>query len=89
MERIRILYMNAYVTFNIIIMMYILMYQQLPTVYQHDNYTEIKRTQTRTTHITYYAYIYVCSKVWFIDVEEFVVQCVAYIQVFVDYNLTH
>lgn len=35
------------------------MYQQWPTVYQHDNYTEIKRTQARTTrHITHYAYIY-------------------------------
>lgn len=35
------------------------MYQQLPTVYQHDNYTEIMRTQTRTTHITHYVCIYI------------------------------
>jgi len=64
------------------------LYQQLPTVYQHDNYTETKRTQTRTTHITHIYYTSV-HEYAFIEVEELVVQCVAYIQVFVDYNLTH
>lgn len=77
-------------------MTYTAMYRQLPREYQHDNYTEITKTQTSThtstcTTYTSIRYMDVPLSVYSLHVEKSIgrIQSVSRVRISVHYNFTH